>query len=157
MKKKVFISYSRKDMSFVKTLAKDLEDQGFDIWYDLTDIDASGLCVFLAVRYVFNADRMIWPVRLSQLMEYATGIAYSPAEVLEAADRVYTLERLFLLKAGSTEDTLPHRMLIEPLPEGPAKGQVNRLGDMLPEFYEKRGWDEKGWPTEEKLKELGLT
>ena len=40
MKKKVFISYSRIDMDFVKTLAEDLENQGFDIWYDLTDIDA---------------------------------------------------------------------------------------------------------------------
>ena len=40
MKKKVFISYSRKDMSFVKTLAEDLEEQGFDVWYDLTDIGA---------------------------------------------------------------------------------------------------------------------
>ncbi|MBT3189592.1 MAG: hypothetical protein HN736_02800 [Anaerolineae bacterium] len=44
----------------------------------------------------------------------------------------------------------------EPLPDGPAKGQVNRLSDMLPEFYEARGWDENGWPTGEKLKELGL-
>lgn len=119
-------------------------------------IDASGLCVFLAVRYVFSKDRMIWPVRLSQLMEYTTGMPYTPQEVLEAADRVYTLERLFLLKAGSTVDTLPYRMLHEPLPEGPAKGHVNELAKMLPEFYEERGWDENGWPTQEKLAALGL-
>jgi len=114
------------------------------------------LCVFLAVRYVFNKDRMIWPVRLSQLMEYTTGSAYTPDEVLMAADRVYTLERLFLMKAGSTVDTLPPRMLNEPLPEGPAKGQVARLDEMLPDFYVERGWDENGWPTQEKLEELGL-
>jgi len=119
-------------------------------------IDASGLCVFLAVRYVFSEDRMIWPIRLSQLMEYTTGFDYTPAEVLKAADRVYTLERMFLLKAGSTEDTLPPRMLNEPLPDGPAKGHVAELDKMLPEFYEVRGWDEKGFPTEEKLKDLGL-
>lgn len=119
-------------------------------------IDASGLCVFLAVRYVFSKDRMIWPVRLSQLMEYTTGTAYTPEEVLTAADRVYTLERLFLMKAGSTEDTLPHRMLHEPLPEGPAKGKVNELDKMLPDFYAERGWDENGWPTKEKLEALGI-
>ena len=120
-------------------------------------IDSAGLCVFLAVRYVFNSDRMIWPVRLSQLMTYTTGVEYSPDDVLKAAERIYNLERVFLLKAGSTVDTLPPRMLNEPLPEGPAKGQVNRLADMLPDYYIERGWDENGVPTEEKLKELGIT
>jgi aldehyde:ferredoxin oxidoreductase len=33
---------------------------------------------------------------------------------------------------------------------------VAELDKMLPEFYEKRGWDEKGWPTKEKLESLGL-
>jgi aldehyde:ferredoxin oxidoreductase len=33
---------------------------------------------------------------------------------------------------------------------------VNQLDKMLPEFYQLRGWDEKGWPTKEKLAELGL-
>ena len=120
-------------------------------------IDSSGLCVFLALRYVFNKDRMILPTRLSQLMKLTTGIDYTPQGVLTAAERVYNLERMFLLKAGSTEDTLPPRMLNEPLPDGPAKGHVNRLGEMLPEFYKVRGWDENGVPTKEKLTELGLS
>ncbi len=119
-------------------------------------IDASGLCVFVAIRYVFNKDRMIWPETLSTMMNLTTGAGYTPEEVMQAADRVYTLERMFLMKAGSTEDTLPHRMLHEPLPDGPAKGMVAELDKMLPEFYQKRGWDEKGYPTKEKLMELGL-
>ena len=119
-------------------------------------IDSAGLCVFLAVRYLFNSDRMILPIRLAQLMSYTTGVEYTPEDILEAAERVYNLERIFLLKAGSTEDTLPPKMLNEPLPDGPAKGHVNRLSEMLPEFYEVRGWDENGVPTEEKLKELGI-
>ena len=119
-------------------------------------IDSSGLCVFVAIRYVFNKDRMIWPETLSAMMNLTTGAGYTPEEVMQAADRVYTLERMFLMKAGSTVDTLPHRMLHEPLPDGPAKGMVAELDKMLPEFYEKRGWDEKGWPTKEKLEALGL-
>jgi len=119
-------------------------------------IDSSGLCVFVAIRYVFNKDRMIWPEVLSSMMNLTTGAGYTPEEVLQAADRVYTLERMFLMKAGSTEDTLPHRMLHEPLPDGPAKGMVAELDKMLPEFYERRGWDENGWPTQEKLESLGL-
>ena len=119
-------------------------------------IDSGGLCVFFAVRYVFSADPMIWPVRLSKLLNFTTGADYSEEEVMQAAERVYNLERMFILKAGSTVDTLPPRMLNEPLPDGPAKGRVAELDKMLPEFYAYRGWDEKGWPTEEKLAELGL-
>ncbi len=119
-------------------------------------IDSSGLCVFLAVRYVFDKDVMLWPTRLTQLMNLTTGANYTPDDILKAAERVYNIERVFILKAGSTEDTLPHRMLHEPLPDGPAKGKVVELDKMLPEFYKIRGWDEKGAPTKEKLAELGL-
>ena len=130
-------------------LVKHFEDS-----YALMDI--SGLCVFVAIRYAFSKDRMILPERLAEMMNLSTGAGYTPEEALKAAERVYNLERMFLLKAGSTEDTLPHRMLHEPLPDGPAKGKVVELDKMLPEFYKLRGWDEKGVPTKEKLMELGL-
>jgi len=119
-------------------------------------IDSSGLCVFVAIRYVFSKERKIWPMRLSEMMNFTTGAGYTPEEVMQAAERVYNLERMFILKAGSTEDTLPPRMLHEPLPDGPAKGRVVELDKMLPEFYQLRGWDAQGWPTKEKLAELGL-
>lgn len=119
-------------------------------------IDSGGLCVFFAVRYVFSKEYMIWPVRLAKVINLTTGANYSEEEIMRAAERVYNLERLFILKAGSTVDTLPPRMLHEPLPEGPAKGRVVDLDKMLPEFYAYRGWDEQGWPTKEKLAELGL-
>jgi aldehyde:ferredoxin oxidoreductase len=50
----------------------------------------------------------------------------------------------------------PKRMLQEPMPEGPAKGHVVELDQMLPEFYRLRGWDENGVPTDAKLAQLGL-
>jgi aldehyde:ferredoxin oxidoreductase len=119
-------------------------------------MDSSGLCVFVGIRYLFSKDRMILPQRLAEMLSLSTGMDYTAEEALKAAERVYNLERLFVLKAGSTEDTLPHRMLHEPLPDGPAKGKVVELDKMLPEFYKLRGWDEKGWPTPEKLAELGI-
>ena len=75
-----------------------------------------------------------------------------------AGERTWNLERLFNMKAGLTgkDDTLPKKLLEEPMPEGPAKGHVCRLDEMLPEYYKLRGWDENGVPTDEKLKELGL-
>lgn len=35
---KLFISYSRKDIDFVRKLAGDLEKAGYDVWWDLTDL-----------------------------------------------------------------------------------------------------------------------
>ncbi|MBN1659631.1 MAG: aldehyde ferredoxin oxidoreductase family protein [Anaerolineae bacterium] len=125
-------------------------------------IDAAGLCVFLSVRYLFEPQAgtaaHLWPTRLARLMTYATGVEYTPESLLEAGERVFNLERLFLLGAGFTaaDDTLAPRMLQEPLTEGPAAGHVVELERMLPEFYRHRGWDEKGVPTPEKLAALRL-
>ena len=123
-----------------------------------TIIDAAGLCVFLSIRYLCDTTEDVMPDRLAQLLNHATGAGYTTESLLEAGDRVYTLERLYLTRAGFSraDDTLPKRMLEEPMPEGPAKGHVVELDEMLPEFYELRGWDEDGVPTKEKLTELGL-
>ncbi len=62
---------------------------------------------------------LISPLRLTDLMNRATGAAYTPETLLEAGERVFNLERLFLLAAGftATDDTLPRRMLQEPCPK----------------------------------------
>ncbi|MFQ5433713.1 MAG: aldehyde ferredoxin oxidoreductase family protein [Anaerolineae bacterium] len=123
-----------------------------------TLIDAAGLCVFLSVRYVFADEVDLWPERITDLMNLTTGAAYTAASLMQAAERVFNLERMFLIKSGITaaDDTLPPRMLAEPMPEGPAAGQVVELDQMLPEFYRLRGWDEQGVPTPDKLAELGI-
>ena len=120
-------------------------------------IDSAGLCVFFAVRYVFTKEEMIWPERFARAVNLTTGAEYSPEEIMQAAERVYNLERLFLIKAGSgpEHDTLAPRLLYEPLPEGPAKGKVVELDVMLPEYYRVRGWP-GGIPSPEKRAELGL-
>jgi len=57
-------------------------------------------------------------------------------------------------------DTLPKRLMEDPIPEGPAKGMVidkDTLEMLKDAYYDFRGWDkETGKPTAEKLKELGL-
>jgi len=122
-------------------------------------VDAAGLCVFLSIRYLFDPTFEVMPTRLTRLLNYATGADYTVESLLEAGDRIYTLERMFLVKAGFSrrDDTLPKRMLEEPMPDGPAKGHVVELEEMLDEFYALRGWDEHGVPTPDKLASLGLS
>ncbi len=74
------------------------------------------------------------------------------------AERIINAERLFLVKAGfsAKDDTLPPRMLKEPMPTGPAKGHVCELDKMLPLYYKLREWDENGIPKPGLLKRLDL-
>ncbi len=97
----------------------------------------------------------------SRYFQAVTGESLSEKDFLVIAGRIETLIRMFNLREGLTrrDDTLPHRTLFEPLPDGPAKGQCigeENLNRMLDEYYELRGWDSSGVPTEETLKKYQL-
>ena len=68
------------------------------------------------------------------------------------------MERDFNNRAGFTakDDTLPQRLLTEPAKTGPAKGLVNKLPEMLPKYYEARGWDADGQLKADTRARLGL-
>jgi len=125
---------------------------GLDITFqDLTAaLDSSGACLFSTFG--------IGAPELAEMLSAATGVEYSVDEFMKIGERIWNQERLWNLKQGYTtaDDTLPERLLKEPIKTGPAKGNVNRLGEMLPEYYQLRGWDEKGVPAKAKLKELSL-
>jgi aldehyde:ferredoxin oxidoreductase len=97
---------------------------------------------------------------LVQSLYAVTGIETfsSPEEILQIGERTNNLVRLFNLREGLTreDDTLPERVLKEPLREGPARGRVVELETMLGEYYFVRGWDEEGIPKPETLKKLDL-
>jgi aldehyde:ferredoxin oxidoreductase len=78
--------------------------------------------------------------------------------MLAAGERIWNLERQFNLAAGLTraDDTLPKRLLKDAAKTGPAKGMVNRLDEMLPLYYESRGWDVEGVPTAATLSRLDV-
>ncbi|HET9596036.1 MAG TPA: aldehyde ferredoxin oxidoreductase family protein [Anaeromyxobacteraceae bacterium] len=118
---------------------------------DLTAaIDASGGCIF----GTFGMGGENYAALLSTL----TGVAYTVEDYVAAGERIWNLERLFNLKAGFTadDDVLPQRMTTDPIPAGPAKGHVSHVPDMLPEYYQLRGWDPAGVPTPERLRQLHL-
>jgi aldehyde:ferredoxin oxidoreductase len=123
------------------------------IFQDLTAlVDSSGLCLFVTLTPGFGFEDM------RALLKGATGFDYTVKEVKDCAERIWNLERLFNLKAGLSkdDDTLPKRLLEEPLTQGGPRGQVCRLHEMLPEYYTLRGWDANGVPGEKLLKRLHL-
>jgi aldehyde:ferredoxin oxidoreductase len=122
-----------------------------------TLIDAAGLCVFVALRYTLDTANGYIPTRITDIINHATGSSYTPDSLLQAAERVYTLERLFLTKAGMSraDDTLAVRMS-EPMPAGPIKGETFELERLLDDYYLARGWDANGIPTMERLEKLGI-
>jgi aldehyde:ferredoxin oxidoreductase len=93
-----------------------------------------------------------------QFLSAGTGWDYSLAEAEIQAHRIYTVERLFNLREGfdNKDDTLPFRSLSEPIPDGPARGNVVPLAEMLNDYYPLRGWDNAGRPTVKTLEVLGL-
>ena len=121
-------------------------------------IDAAGLCVFFSVRYLCDPTLEIRPDGIVNLINAATGADYSLDELEKIGDRILNAERLFLMRAGfdRRQDSLPARFTDTPMPEGPAKGVVCHLEEMLEEYYRIRGWSQDGLPTADKLKDLGL-
>lgn len=93
----------------------------------------------------------------AELLSAVTGWNLSEGDILEIGDRIYNLERIIVNKLGfdSKDDTLPKRLLEEPMPNGPAKGHVVELEKMKEEYYRIRGWV-NGVPTTEKLRELKI-
>jgi aldehyde:ferredoxin oxidoreductase len=97
-----------------------------------------------------------------QLISHATGWEFGVADFRKCGERIYNLMRAFCVREGITRehDTLPKRLMEDPLPEGPAAGMVidkDTLEMLKDAYYEMRGWDmETGKPTPEKLTELDL-
>ncbi|MHA2038166.1 MAG: aldehyde ferredoxin oxidoreductase family protein [Promethearchaeota archaeon] len=79
-------------------------------------------------------------------------------DLITIGERIYNLERLFNVREGFSkeEDTLPSRFLETPLIEGPSKGRVVPLKQLLQDYYNVRQWDENGIPTEELLEKLSI-
>ena len=113
-------------------------------------VDSSGLCLFTTFAWTL-AD-------IQPQVDAACEGDWSLDYLLEVGERIWNLERQFNLAAGLTgkDDTLPKRLLKEAARTGPAQGLVCGLDQMLPEYYQLRGWDPDGVPTAETSRRLGL-
>jgi aldehyde:ferredoxin oxidoreductase len=114
-------------------------------------VDSAGICAFSTFGWTMED--------IAPQIDAACEGDWSADRCMVVGERIWTMERDFNLAAGLTgkDDTLPKRLLKDiKAKSGPAKGRVNDLGKMLPEYYEIRGWTADGVPTDETRQRLGL-
>ncbi len=113
-------------------------------------VDSAGLCVF--TTFAWGMDN------IAPQIDAACEGDWSVENCLETGERIWNMERLFNEAAGFTadDDKLPKRLLKEMIKSGPTEGQVNRLGEMLPQYYEARGWTSDGKIPDETRQRLSL-
>jgi aldehyde:ferredoxin oxidoreductase len=120
----------------------------------LTMFDCIGACKFMGI--LMPAEEYV------DLIAAATGWNFGVDDFRKSGERIYNLMRVFCIREGINReaDSLPKRLMEDPLPDGPAKGMVIEKDtiEMLKDaYYDIRRWDRiTGKPTVEKLKELEL-
>lgn len=89
--------------------------------------------------------------------ELATGMKYNLAAFIRAGERSYNVERAVNAKFGvnAAMDTLPKRLTDVPQDPNDPSTKVP-LEVMKKVYYEARGWDENGLPSDAKLKKLKI-
>jgi len=105
-------------------------------------------------KFVIHGGVTVEPLR--EFLNYVTGWSIDTGEFLKTGERIFNLKRLYNVRCGISrkDDTLPPRILTHK--RGGGTNILPFLNLMLSEYYQLRGWDEFGIPTEEKLEELGL-
>lgn len=117
--------------------------------------DSATMCAF-----IFDMVEEL-PRSIAKLWAAASGFKITAEDVWKVGERVNNIERAFNVREGFArkDDVLPRRIMKEPMPSGPSKGQMIRkrdLDSMLDEYYENRGWDNNGFPKRSTLEQLGL-
>ena len=112
--------------------------------------DSAGICIFTSFAWTL-AD-------VAPQVQAACGEEFTMEHLNHIGERIWNMEREFNNAAGFTkaDDNLPKRLLTEAAKTGPGKGIVSKLPEMLPKYYEARGWDSEGRPTAQTKERLGL-
>ena len=102
----------------------------------------------------FNLPLLPYPLELS----YVTGMKMNIGKFIRAGERSYNVERAVNARFGvsSDYDKLPKRLTDVPQDPNDPKTKVP-LEKMKKTYYQARGWQKNGLPSEKKLRKLGIT
>jgi aldehyde:ferredoxin oxidoreductase len=88
----------------------------------------------------------------ARLLQAGSGLKFTAERVNEALRGVIERDRLMNIDFGvdASQDTLPKRFTHEPLKKGASKANVVPVERMVKEYYQIKGWDQKGVPSRKK-------
>lgn len=130
-------------------LVKDGEDFG-------AVVDSCGNC---KSGGTFVMAEIYWKEQAAAI-QATTGMDMDDAKLKTIGERIYNLQRAYSALHGinRVDDVLPWRFTKIPSPSGHAQGSVCHLNEMLEEYYQLRGWDERsGLPKPDTLKNLDIS
>ena len=134
-----------------------LDEEKIKLTVELEDwlalVDSLVLCKFYA--FCLTKEEFV------NFMGLIMGGEFSIEDARKIGERNWNIQRLYNLREGVArkDDTLPKRFFEEKLPEGVAKGHLiekDFFDKCMDQYYELRGWDKNGVPTEDQLKKLEL-
>ena len=110
------------------------------------------ICAFM----VDGGDMTFSEVR--ELFNAITGWDYSIEDLMDAGERIFIVQRLINIRDGynAGTDTLPKKMF-QAAKEGFRAGKVPPFKELMEDYYNLRGWDENGEPSQETLDRLSVT
>jgi aldehyde:ferredoxin oxidoreductase len=98
---------------------------------------------------------------MAPLLEKVTGLNFNPDDLMKLGEKISNINRMYNIKNGRTrkEDTLPPRFFKEKHMAGLFEGKYlteEIFHQWLDLYYQVRGWDKYGVPTDRKLAELNI-
>ncbi len=94
---------------------------------------------------------------IAKLLTALTGVDYSEASVVEAMERIYSIERALLIRQGITRRQDRLVLPADQLGTPEEKQAQEEHARMLTDYYKARGWEpENGVPTRATLEKYGL-
>lgn len=111
----------------------------------------------LLVTCKYAASAGLGVSQIVMFLELVTGKNMSVSDLMKIGERSFNLKRVLNCNwsVSSKDDKLPRRLL-EPLQNGGTYGHVPDMDLMLKEYYELRGWNADGRPSESTLRELEI-
>jgi len=149
---------------------KKLEERGL-VPRDIVGKAITGQRVFLLSDILTRCKCGVinWPDSVPLIFEYplyegtamlfsaAMGWDVSSEDLVRILDRIYTLERAFIVRQGITRKHDIYTVRPERVGSPEAKAELEEHERLLDGYYQQRGWDVKsGIPTRETLEKLGL-
>lgn len=135
---------------------RSIEDKEYVAWREnyVTLHDTLGSCK-LTGRSVYS------PEFMSKFVNAYLGLDLTGEETYKIGERIYNLERLYGLKQRPEIKEGLHvpEQFSTPTPVKDLDGEKftkEQIEKMLKDYYEERGWNDKGVPTKEKLEELEI-